>query len=1005
MPGARLGPYVVRGEIGRGGMGAILRVSHVETGAEYALKVIRPDLAGAFESDDVARFRREWEMLAKVDAHPGIVRVFTAGEMNGVLYVVMELVEGESFQEMLERGRLDPTVAVPLVARLARAVAHLHRAGIVHRDLKPGNVLIEADGSPRLLDLGLAIEEGQRSRLTRSGEVVGTPSYMAPEQVDPEAIGEQAGPAADVWSLGVILYAALTGKRPFRGRDPLAIMAAVLYEEPTPPTDHLLSLPGELEAICLRTLAKAPARRYPSADAFANDLERWSRGAAVVAERPGRARRFVRRVLPARGPRRSAMIVSFAALTVAAVGGLGALVHDVVSRRSAAAERTRLDEIKRRRGSLDALVARAADGQLEALDLALAELEELRAFDEGGGGGDLARDLDGRRKLIEGLKRLAAGDDVAVRSLVLSEEPWRTNRAAVVRVLAAAGQDRGLTRIVEKSPDLLLDERVGRLLVVECLERLEPSAELTTAILGAIDSARATATDRTARDRYLELAVRASARRVETLLHGSSVGSTRTEDAAFVEACAALVARSGGRSRSDLFDADSRDLLADLGTSVIERVRLDALPVVGAAFVALPPDDPRTPVLHDGVWGVIEAIGLSPEGARDEWERVVDAGILLLSRGTWPLWPHDLHHYAARADEATARANLERRAKREEEAVAVDGGGAELGAVMAALLGLDLRAGADSEGLSGNLVGQWSRIETLLTRERDAGDVEPAVLAWLAFQMTFAGAAGHRTSRVEARADELAGLLDSFAAPDLGADLLDRLTRDALVRDRERHPAERHYLVPLYRFLWLSFVRARGPNLDVVVAEEVTPILLDALDVLKGRQLELPFAVGIVDAPAGQLPRACWDLAERLSRRAAGRAEPCPHEETITRLGRELERLRPEIAREPVALVESLHDLHHGRYEAGAAWLDRLPTSGEQDVLLWDTVLTSASILIANRRPDLAGEILEGTLQWSAGRPEWSASRLRARAAFWRALGDEARARADEVAVRRIRGG
>jgi hypothetical protein len=244
-----------------------------------ALKMI---LAGAYASlDDVARFRREAEAVAQFQ-HPHIVQIYEVGEHEGRPYFSLEYVEGGSLAQKWSGTPIPAHQAAELVAVLAEAIDAAHRRDIIHRDLKPANVLLTVDGTPKVTDFGLAKRLDDAAGPTQSGAIVGTPSYMAPEQAGGK--GKAVGPAADVYALGAILYEALTGRPPFRAETPLDTVLQVLSEEPVPPRRLLPNIPRDLEIICLKTLAKAPGQRYATAGDLADDLRRF------VKHEPIRAR-------------------------------------------------------------------------------------------------------------------------------------------------------------------------------------------------------------------------------------------------------------------------------------------------------------------------------------------------------------------------------------------------------------------------------------------------------------------------------------------------------------------------------------------------------------------------------------------------------------------------------------------------------------------------------------------------------------------------------------------
>jgi hypothetical protein len=262
---------ILRG-LGRGGMGVVYVARDRRLGREVAIK--RLTLQGASDPEARLRFLRESEAVARL-RHPGIVSVHAVGDEGGHPYYVMDLIDGESLAARLRTGPLASAQVAALGAALARALGHAHANGVLHRDLKPDNVLLRArDDAPLLTDFGLAKTHSEETeRLTRTGEVLGTPAFMAPEQAD--GAGAHVDPAADVYGLGATLYAALTGRPPFRASSVLGTLKAVLTEDPVPPRQLAPVDPG-LEAIVLRCLAKAPADRYPNAEALEEALRDWS---------------------------------------------------------------------------------------------------------------------------------------------------------------------------------------------------------------------------------------------------------------------------------------------------------------------------------------------------------------------------------------------------------------------------------------------------------------------------------------------------------------------------------------------------------------------------------------------------------------------------------------------------------------------------------------------------------------------------------------------------------
>jgi predicted Ser/Thr protein kinase/tetratricopeptide (TPR) repeat protein len=268
---------VVERELARGGMGAVFVANQVEMGRRVALKVLLPGSSPILRE----RFLVEARAVARLD-HPHVVKVFDVGEDRGRTYLAMELVEGRSLDEAIAReGPLAGPQAAALLAPVADALEAAHAAGILHRDLKPHNILIDARGVPRLTDFGVAKDELQAKSLTATGQLLGTPAFMAPEQAGGER--ELLGPASDVYGLGATLYKLLTGVSPFEGHTGVSLLTAVFQKPPRPPSE-LAPIDPALDAIVLRCLAKAPADRYPSARALGEALRRYAQGEAAPGE-------------------------------------------------------------------------------------------------------------------------------------------------------------------------------------------------------------------------------------------------------------------------------------------------------------------------------------------------------------------------------------------------------------------------------------------------------------------------------------------------------------------------------------------------------------------------------------------------------------------------------------------------------------------------------------------------------------------------------------------------
>lgn len=345
----RIGPYEVLEEIGRGGMGIVYRARHLELDRIVALKMISPSQN---DRNHRLRFRREAESAARLQ-HPNIVQVYEVGEENGVSYLAMEYVAGGSLEERLNGPPLSERQAVELTATLAKAMQVAHDLGVVHRDLKPGNVLLQdkakevpagdVHGSrtahtapamqtpatssssacitrepalmPKISDFGLAKRSWEHAQQkTRTGAILGTPAYMAPEQATGSA--GDVGPAADVYALGAILYESLTGRPPFHAISLLETLEQVRVQEPIPPTRLRPSISRDIETICLKCLEKRPSARYASADALADDLDRFLSGRPITARPTGPVERTYKWA-----KRRPALAsLTAAVLCVAAIG-------------------------------------------------------------------------------------------------------------------------------------------------------------------------------------------------------------------------------------------------------------------------------------------------------------------------------------------------------------------------------------------------------------------------------------------------------------------------------------------------------------------------------------------------------------------------------------------------------------------------------------------------------------------------------------------------------------
>lgn len=283
--------YEILGELGRGGMGVVYKARHHQLKRIVALKVIRVD--AHVDDEHISRFRTEAEAAARLQ-HPNIVQIYEVGEWtppNGVPrpYMALEFVDGVNLDRKLRETKLTPREAAELIAVIGNAIAFAHERQVIHRDLKPANVLIAADGTAKIADFGLAKQLDADSGQTQTGAILGTPSYMAPEQARGDVA--QIGPRTDVYALGAILYEAITGRPPFRGATAIETFEQIQRLDPVPPSRITPGLSRDLETICLKCLHKDPKDRYRSAAALADDLQRFLDGEAIRARPLGRGER------------------------------------------------------------------------------------------------------------------------------------------------------------------------------------------------------------------------------------------------------------------------------------------------------------------------------------------------------------------------------------------------------------------------------------------------------------------------------------------------------------------------------------------------------------------------------------------------------------------------------------------------------------------------------------------------------------------------------------------
>ncbi|MGO9112123.1 MAG: WD40 repeat domain-containing serine/threonine protein kinase, partial [Thermoguttaceae bacterium] len=402
-----VGDYELLEEIARGGMGVVYKARQISLNRIVAVKMI---LAGHLATKaDHERFHSEAQAAALLD-HPNILPVFEVGEHEGQHYFSMGYVDGQSLATRLAEGPLPPKEAAELVATVAEAVEYAHRQGVIHRDIKPSNVLIDSMGRPRVTDFGLAKRMGSGSELTATGQVLGTPSYMAPEQ----AAGQinAVGPAADVYSLGALLYTTLAGRPPFQAATPLETLRQVIEREPVALRQLNPGVPRDVETMVLKCLEKPISRRYVTAQALAEDLWRYLQGRPIVARPVGRwehAWRWCRRQPVVAGLIAAVAVTLAAGIVVSSLFAADSYHQAILARQNeieARNETERADENLHRAQSAEATAQH---------DLALSLLAQARLASKSHLPGQRFETLEalGKVRQIEGPSRKLARQAVA----------------------------------------------------------------------------------------------------------------------------------------------------------------------------------------------------------------------------------------------------------------------------------------------------------------------------------------------------------------------------------------------------------------------------------------------------------------------------------------------------------------------------------------------------------------------------------------------------------------
>ncbi|SIO25127.1 Serine/threonine protein kinase [Singulisphaera sp. GP187] len=440
-------------ELGRGGMGVVYKARQRSLNRLVALKMIRD--GGRARPRDLARFRIEAKAVARL-RHANILQIYEIGDEAGLPFVALELLEGGSLEVRLAGTPQPGPRAAETLGILARAIHAAHQAGIIHRDLKPSNVLFTCDGIPKITDFGLAKRLEEDDGHTESGQVMGSPSYISPEQA--RGRNREVGPTADVYSLGAILYQMLTGRPPFRGTTPVETVMQVIHEEPVPPSRLLSKVPRDLETICLKCLDKEPRRRYPSASDLADDLGRY------LAEEPIRARPTPLWERALKWTRRRPTAAILVALGVASGVGLGVsglrYERDMASARLAGAYALNDAKKAAARGDLN-----GARDTLVELSTRIEKIPSLADLDAQAAG------------LLDRIRRGLAGREAREAASTRFDRFLRLRDEAIIRDVHFTGLD---------LPD---DPKVTRLAVRAALAVFEPQGQAGSGLVGSLPDA------------------------------------------------------------------------------------------------------------------------------------------------------------------------------------------------------------------------------------------------------------------------------------------------------------------------------------------------------------------------------------------------------------------------------------------------------------------------------------------------------------------------------------
>jgi eukaryotic-like serine/threonine-protein kinase len=428
----RISRFVIRAKLGQGAFGAVYRAYDPQLDREVAIKI--PHASVVANPNRVERFLREAKAAAKL-RHPHIVPVFDTGTDGTTNYIATAFIEGKPLSHSIEESGVDLQRTVRLMRELCEALAYAHEEGIVHRDVKPENILVDQQDRIHLLDFGLATRQEDESKLTNEGAVMGTPSYMAPEQAAGNS--SEAGPAADQYAAGVVLYELLTGRLPFEG-PPAVVMHNTIHSSPPTPSSLRKDLPRDLETICLKVLSKDPKDRYPSCLVFADDLRRWQEGEPITARPLSTFERIVR------WSRKNQLIATAIAISILFLC-LGTVVSTFFAIQATESARLAIQESDR--ASLESV--RASEAQREAQQTAEREMEQRQRAEKAAAGEEEARKkAEAERQKAEEAARLAESERQKATMAALAATSAQAKTAEALSELQSA-QERVLESEME----------------------------------------------------------------------------------------------------------------------------------------------------------------------------------------------------------------------------------------------------------------------------------------------------------------------------------------------------------------------------------------------------------------------------------------------------------------------------------------------------------------------------------------------------------------------------